>query len=124
MANAPKVAVNGNTSGANPSVQDDITLALLQSGGIARIQSTLRQRLDEAGWSEYLRNYVTGLFRSGECSTYFEAMEKVKAQVKLQGRDDEEGAVATGGLTIPMSAAESAVGAVTKELREVCEMKK
>jgi len=124
MANPPKVAVNGNTTPANPSLQDDITLALLQNGGIARIQAALRQRLDEAGWSEYLRNYVTGLFRSGECTTYFEAMEKVKAQVKLQGRDDEEGAPATGGLVIPVSAAEGAVGAVTRELREVCEMKK
>lgn len=123
MANAPKVAVNGNTSASNPTVQDDITLALLQNGGIARIQATFRQRLDEAGWSEYLRNYVTGLFRSGECSTYFEAMEKVKAQVKLQGRDEEE-ATTAGRLVIPMSAAESAVGAVTKELERVCEMKK
>lgn len=123
MANAPKVAVNGSTNPSSPTLQDEITLALLQNGGIARIQSTLRQRLDEAGWSENLRNYVTGLFRSGECSTFFEAMEKVKAQVKLQGRDEEDGA-ATGGLVIPMSAAENAVGAVTKELREVCEMKK
>lgn len=126
MANPPKIPVNG-TSTSNPSsantIQDQVTLALLANGGIARIQTALRQRLDEAGWSENLREHVTALFRSGECATYFEAVEKVKAKVKLEGRDEEEGIV-EGDLVIPMAAAEGGVEAVRKELEGVCELEK
>lgn len=127
MANPPKVPVNGaSTTSNNPQVardlQDQITRALLTNGGISRIQCSLRQRLDEAGWSENLREYVEGLFRSGECTTYFEAMEKVKARVRLEGRDEENGHGAE--LVVPVSAAEVGVEAVRRELEGVCEMKK
>jgi len=130
MANPPKIPINGaSTTSTNPQhardLQDQITLALLANGGIARIQTALRQRLDEAGWSENLREYVTALFRSGECSTYFEAMEKVKARVRLEGRD-EEGANGTGEreLVVPVAAAEGGVEAVRRELEGVCEMRR
>lgn len=127
MANPPKVPVNGTSATSNnPQVardlQDQITRALLTNGGISRIQSSLRQRLDEAGWSENLREYVEGLFRSGECTTYFEAMEKVKARVRLEGRDEENGHGAE--LVVPVSVAEGGVEAVRRELEGVCEMKK
>lgn len=127
MANPPKVPVNGaSATSNNPQVardlQDQITRALLTNGGISRIQSSLRQRLDEAGWSENLREYVEGLFRSGECTTYFEAMEKVKARVRLEGRDEDNGHGAE--LVVPVSAAEGGVEAVRRELEGVCEMKK
>lgn len=126
MANPPKIPVNG-TSTSNPSsantIQDQVTLALLANGGIARIQTALRQRLDEAGWSENLREHVTALFRSGECATYFEAVEKVKAMVKLEGRDEEDG-IAEGDLVVPMAAAEGGVEAVRRELEGVCELEK
>lgn len=126
MANPPKIPVNG-TSTSNPSsantIQDQVTLALLANGGIARIQTALRQRLDEAGWSENLREHVTALFRSGECATYFEAVEKVKAKVKLEGRDEEDGVV-EGDLVVPMAAAEGGVEAVRRELEGVCELEK
>jgi delta-aminolevulinic acid dehydratase/porphobilinogen synthase len=131
MANPPKIPLS-TTSGTstNPQhardLQDQITLALLANGGIARIQTALRQRLDEAGWSENLREYVTQLFRSGECSTYFEAMEKVKARVRLEGRDEEADGVADGGadLVVPVAAAEGGVEAVRRELEGVCEMRR
>jgi hypothetical protein len=122
MANPPKVVVSGAATTTSPTLQDQITLALLQNGGIARIQTQLRQRLDEAGWSENLRNYVTGLFRSGECTTFFEAMEMVKARVGLEGRDDVD--EQSAGLMIPRTAAEGGVEAVKRELESVCEIKK
>jgi len=133
MANPPKIPINGaSTTSTNPQhardLQDQITLALLSNGGIARIQTALRQRLDEAGWSENLREYVTALFRSGECSTYFEAMEKVKARVRLEGRDEEDasGGVGAGDreLVVPVAAAEGGVEAVRRELEGVCEMRR
>lgn len=135
MANPPKIPVSSaSTTSTNPQtareLQDQITLALLANGGIARIQTALRQRLDEAGWSESLREYVLNLFRSGECTSYFEAMEKVKARVRLEGRDEENGHANghanghEGSLVVPVEAAESGVEAVRKELEGVCEMRK
>jgi delta-aminolevulinic acid dehydratase/porphobilinogen synthase len=131
MANPPKIPLSTTSStSTNPQhardLQDQITLALLANGGIARIQTALRQRLDEAGWSENLREYVTQLFRSGECLTYFEAMEKVKARVRLEGRDEEADGVADGGadLVVPVAAAEGGVEAVRRELEGVCEMRR
>lgn len=133
MANPPKIPLNGtSTTPTNPQhardLQDQITLALLANGGIARIQTALRQRLDEAGWSENLREYVTALFRSGECATYFEAMEKVKGRVRLEGRDEEgvagDGEGVDGGLVVPLVAAEGGVEAVRRELEGVCEMRR
>jgi hypothetical protein len=53
-------------------------------------------------------------------------MEKVKARVRLEGRDDENGH-ANGqevNLVVPVAAAEGGVEAVRKELEGVCEMKK
>merc|ERR1712130_823072 len=72
-----KVQVNGASSGVEPALQSQITTALLQNGGVKRIQDTLKQRLDEEGWSENLRNHVTAMFRSGEAITYDDAMAKV-----------------------------------------------
>jgi hypothetical protein len=133
MANPPKIPISSaSTTSTNPQVardlQDQITLALLANGGIARIQTALRQRLDEAGWSENLREYVLQLFRSGECASYFEAVEKVKGRVRLEGRDDED-INASGfvggrdGLVVPVAAAEGGVEAVRRELEGVCEMR-
>lgn len=131
MSGNAKIAVNGAGSGTSPDLQDQITLALLQNGGVGRIQTALQQRLDEAGWSENLRDYVTRLFRSGECTTFFEAMDKVKRRVGVEGVEEENGKrSAVNGdsdaldLTIPRSAAEGGVEAVRKELEGVCEMKK
>jgi hypothetical protein len=131
MVNPPKIPLSTTSStSTNPQhardLQDQITLALLANGGIARIQTALRQRLDEAGWSENLREYVTQLFRSGECSTYFEAMEKVKSRVRLEGRDEDENAGVDGGadLVVPVAAAEGGVEAVRRELEGVCEMRR
>lgn len=131
MANPPKIPLSSTSStSTNPQhardLQDQITLALLANGGIARIQTALRQRLDEAGWSENLREYVTQLFRSGECSTYFEAMEKVKSRVRLEGRDEDAGVDGVDGadLVVPVTAAEGGVEAVRRELEGVCEMRR
>lgn len=126
----PKVAVNGTTSGYNPTTQDDITMALLQSGGVKQIQTTLQQRLDEAGWSQSLREYVERLFRSGDATTYDDALKLVMQHVHIPTADDDDDAATTKAigdipnLTIPRAAAKDAADTVKKELAKVVKMEK
>lgn len=126
----PKVAVNGSTSIYNPTTQDEITMALLQNGGVRRIQSTFQQRLDEAGWSQNLREYVERLFRSGEAHSYDDALKIVMQHITLQSQGQEgksSGNGASGNvpdLTIPRDAARDAAATVKKELAQVVKMEK
>lgn len=125
-----KVGVNGTSSASSTELQDQITLALLANGGVGRIQTALQQRLDEAGWTERVRDYVTKLFRSGECTTFFEALERVRSQISIEGVDIANGKRrnqangTTDELVIPKLAAEGGVEAVRKELVQICEVKK
>ncbi|KAI6835609.1 hypothetical protein KC340_g6923 [Hortaea werneckii] len=118
-----KVQVNGASSGVEPALQSQITTALLQNGGVKRIQDTLKQRLDEEGWSENLRNHVTAMFRSGEAITYDDAMAKVLQQIRAGQEEGSNGAHASS-LAIPQSAKDGGVEVVRKELMGICEMDK
>lgn len=125
----PKVAINGSTSIYNPTTQDEITMALLQNGGVRRIQNTFQQRLDEAGWSQNLREYVERLFRSGEAHSYDDALKIVMQYISLQtqGQESKSNGTAANGvpdLTIPRDAARDAAATVKKELALVVKMDK
>lgn len=120
-AETKKVSVNGSTSGYNPSTQDEINHALVASGGVRRIQEVFERRLDEVGWTQHLRDYVERLFRSGEATTYDEALRAVTQHISLQS-PSEEGRV--GELTIPRDVAKDAAESVKKELKNVVEMEK
>lgn len=110
---AGKVQVNGTSSGHDPTTQSQITAALLQSGGVKRIQETLQQRLDEAGWSQSMREYVVRMFRSGEATTYDDVLSKVMQRIKSEQEGD-------GKLGVPQSAKEGGAEAVKRELERVC----
>ncbi|EMC95039.1 hypothetical protein BAUCODRAFT_72161 [Baudoinia panamericana UAMH 10762] len=114
---AGKVQVNGTTSGYEPNIQSQITAAMLQNGGVKRIQDTIRQRLDEAGWSQSVREYVTRMYRSGEATTYDDARTKVLQQIR-------GGSAAADGpdLSLPQIAKQDGAEAVRKELEKVCVM--
>jgi hypothetical protein len=124
-----KVTINGSTSGYNPTVQDNVTMALLQSGGVTRIQNTFQQRLDEAGWTQNLREYVERLFRSGDATTYDDALRMVMQHVHMPSADDDAMTNGNGhgdapNLTIPRDAAKGAAETVKKELAKVVKMDK
>ncbi|KAK0266598.1 hypothetical protein LTR91_007465 [Friedmanniomyces endolithicus] len=108
------VQVNGTTSGHDPNVQSQISTALLQNGGVKRIQQTLQQRLDEEGWSQNLREYIVRLFRSGEATTYDDALGKVMQHIR--------GSAGEPDLQIPQSAKQGGADAVRRELEKVCVM--
>ncbi|KAK3067209.1 hypothetical protein LTR53_016050 [Teratosphaeriaceae sp. CCFEE 6253] len=111
---AGKVQINSATSAQNPTTQSQISTALLSNGGIKRIQETLQQRLDEDGWSQALREYTIKLFRSGEATTYDEALNKVMAKIRASGGSDGV------DLRVPESAKVGGAEAVKRELERVC----
>ena len=120
-----QVVVNG-ANGIGQSTQNDITLALLQNGGIKRIETTLRQRLDEAGWSQELREYCTRLFRSGDAVTYDDALSLIMRNINSEGAPSNGSAngAQIPDLSIPRHAAEDAAEAVRKELTQVVKIRK
>ena len=115
-----QIPVDSSSTGWEPTIQDSINLTLATNGGIKRIEAVMQQRLDENGWSQNLREYVTKLLRSGEASTYDECLAKVMAAVT----GGKEGAVngARGGvegapdLRMPEDARQDAAGAVKREI--------
>lgn len=125
-----KVTVNGTAAAYNPTTQDSITMALLQNGGVVRIQRTFQERLDETGWTQALRSYVENMFRSGEVTTYDQALKKVSDRISLQGAEDDtktngtNGIGGAGDLTIPREAAKDAAEVVKKELAQVVKIEK
>jgi hypothetical protein len=117
-----QVAINGETSGWQPDVQSEIILALLANGGINRIRGTIKQRLDEAGWSQDLREYCTRLFRSGAAKTYDEALEIITRRIQAGEEGDDEG-VPAPNLAIPSEAQHAGADAVRRELAGVVKKK-
>jgi hypothetical protein len=56
--------------------------ALLSSHALPRIEAALSHELAARGWHAKLRDYVTALVRTGECSSYDDVMERVLAAVR------------------------------------------
>ena len=124
--NQQQVAVNGETSGWDPTTKDQITLALAHNGGIKRVQATMRQRLDEAGWSQDLKEYCTRLFRSGEALTYGDARAIIFKRIQ-SGDAATNGAsdgVPAPNLSIPIDAQHGGAEALKKELAQIVKHKK
>ena len=128
MANQTHIAADSSTSGWEPTVQDQINLSLATNGGIKRIEAVMQQRLDEAGWTQSLKEYVTKLLRSGEASTYDECLAKVMAAVN--GKEGVNGVNGAGGagqapnLKMPDDAMQDAAAAVKKEIAPLLVEKK
>lgn len=124
--NQREVPVDETTSGWEPTVQDEINLALAQNGGFKRIREALKQRLDETGWSQDLREYCTALFRSGEATTYPEAHAIIMGRIQAgsAAANGTSNGVPAPDLSIPISAQEGGAEAVKKELRQIVKPKK
>jgi hypothetical protein len=117
---------------------NSILSALLSTGGINNIESSLTHDLQRSGWLDKLAEYVRELFRSGECSTVKEAMAKVKDKIERDGAfkangttNGVNGANGTNGnshsdddvnLAMPEKAISNGSKVVRKELDKVCEI--
>lgn len=116
------VQINGDSHGWDPDLRSAITIHLQQNGGLNRIQSTLRQRLDAAGWSQALKEYCVQLFRSGAATTYDEAWNIIMKRINLNG-DLDSGDVPAGipapDLSVPDEARTDGAAVVKREVRQV-----
>lgn len=128
MANNSQIPVDSNSSGWEPTVQDQVNLTLARNGGIKRIEAVMQQRLDEAGWTQNLKEYVTKLLRSGEAATYDECLAKVMAAVNgkeaANGVNGADGSVHAPDLKMPEDARQDAAQAVKKEITPLLVEKK
>lgn len=118
--------VNGDSHGWDPNLRNAITLQLQQNGGLNRIQSTLRQRLDAAGWSQALKEYVIHLFRSGAATTYDEAWDIVMKRINLHDDldpNDVPAGVPAPDLAVPDEVRVDGAAVVKREVRQVLTQK-
>ncbi|KAI9875395.1 MAG: hypothetical protein M1830_008532 [Pleopsidium flavum] len=91
------------TSPLPTALRSEINSALLQTGSIQRIQTTLLHQLQASGWTENVRSFCLELLRSGECASWGEVMGRVLRDAgvgRIGGEEEEEGkeGVGNGGV--------------------------
>lgn len=127
MSTTTKVLVTSTSSYTTPSLQSQINTALIANGSIGTIQSALLHELQASGWTTNLRNYITALMRSGECTRYDDLMDKVLegamhdvvSGVASKVKTDKTG---EAGLRIPEAAIKEGIKVVKKELEKICDV--
>ncbi|KAF2113012.1 hypothetical protein BDV96DRAFT_648633 [Lophiotrema nucula] len=119
-------------SNVSAAQRNDIYSALLSGSGIPSIQNTLTHELEASGFLSNLREYVTRLLRSGECTTMDEVMARVQQKIQEQQKEGKSNGVNgvnghTNGvngvsdeedLKMPPRAIAEGVKAVRKELEK------
>ncbi|KAI4729651.1 hypothetical protein E4T49_02392 [Aureobasidium sp. EXF-10728] len=116
-----KLAVNEATSfSTQPATQTQLTTALVDHGSIATIQTAILHELQASGWATNLKNHVTQLMRSGECTKYDDLMDRILEEALADptaAKDSDH-----PSLAIPDQAITQAVKVVKKELDKICQV--
>jgi hypothetical protein len=110
-----KLSVNESTSfSTQPATQTQLTTA----GSIQTIQTALLHELQASGWATNLKNHVTQLMRSGECTKYDDLMDRIleEALADSGSKNNDQ------SLAIPDQAITQAVKVVKKELDKICQV--
>lgn len=116
-----KLAVNESTSfSTQPATQTQLTTALVDHGSIPVIQNALLHELQASGWSTNLKNHVTQLMRSGECTKYDDLMDRILEEALGEADAAKDGDHPS--LAIPDQAITQAVKIVKKELDKICQV--
>lgn len=83
-----RVQVSTSTLATNttipPELQDHLKAALLHSGGIRNIESSLREELSRSGWMDNLRKHVQEMMRSGQAVKYNDIMAQLEQDFALE----------------------------------------
>jgi hypothetical protein len=114
-----KLSVNESTSfSTQPATQTQLTTALVDAGSIQTIQTALLHELQASGWATNLKNHVTQLMRSGECTKYDGLMDRIleEALADSGSKNNDQ------SLAIPDQAITQAVKVVKKELDKICQV--
>ncbi|KAF2190246.1 hypothetical protein K469DRAFT_723092 [Zopfia rhizophila CBS 207.26] len=135
MSNPISLSSSQASSQIPTHLRNNIYSALLSSGGIPAIQSTLTHELQASGWTTNLRSYITQLLRTGECTTVGEVMERVMSEAQLGGHSQKSNGMTNGvngvngyketeevNLRIPERAVREGVRVVRRELEKVCDI--
>ena len=124
-SNPGKVEVNGEAPALDPTRRNQITVALASNGGLKRIEGKLKQGLDEAGWSQAIREYADVLLRGGEVTTFPELEERIYDHIKANERGTTvPGSSGAPDLAVPRDALDHGATQVKKELAEILQPKK
>ncbi|KAG9657515.1 hypothetical protein KCU81_g4952, partial [Aureobasidium melanogenum] len=116
-----KLSVNESTSfSTQPATQTQLTTALVDGGSIPIIQNALLHELQASGWSTNLKNHVTQLMRSGECTKYDDLMERILEEALADPNTAKDSN--SPSLAIPDEAITQAVKVVKKELDKICQV--
>lgn len=116
-----KIEVNGDTAGINPTLRNQIITRLAINGGIQRIEAKMKQGLDEAGWSQAIREQATQLLRSGEVTTFPELEERIQTMIGYP-LVDSEGTMSS--LQVTTDNVRPGADQIKKEVLDVTEDKK
>ena len=115
-----KLSVNESTSfSTQPATQTQLTTALVDAGSIQTIQTALLHELQASGWATNLKNHVTQLMRSGECTKYDDLMDRILEEALADSGAAKDG---NASLAIPDQAITQAVKVVKKELDKICQV--
>ena len=105
---------------------------MLKSGaGYAHTSRTFTRRLDEAAWSQNLRDYLERLLRTGEVTTYEEALTLGLQHIILQPPTEEPRSIVTENSNaigvphwlLPRQAMKDAAHYIKNELTKVVKTK-
>ncbi|KAI4198499.1 MAG: hypothetical protein LQ350_005228 [Teloschistes chrysophthalmus] len=77
-------------------LQTELTTALLSESAIPLIQSALSDGCRDAGWMDAVRERAKQLIRSGDATTWQEAVDKLAKEAR--GVADDQSTVSSGGL--------------------------
>ena len=125
-----KVAVTSESTYSSTSLHNQLTGGLIANNSIPVIQATLLHELQASGWTANLREFITQLMRSGECTRYDDLMDRVLEEAMkgvVAERSRSNGATANGkagahDLRIPDRAIKEGIRVVKKELEKICEV--
>jgi hypothetical protein len=132
MSNPPiRLSVDQAQSPLPQALRNELYSALLSGTGITTIESTLTEELQRSGWLGTLKEYMTQLLRSGECTTVDELMVRVRDKIAKRAVNGTNGVNGVDGheevgeeldLAVPEEALRKGAKTVRSELDKVCEI--
>ncbi|CAI6340926.1 unnamed protein product [Periconia digitata] len=116
-----------------PDMRNELYSALLSGNGIRNVESTLDHEMQASGFKSNLKAYVTHLLRSGECTSYAQALDRVLDKIRSDSQQQPKpnGVNGTNGhakdaddynLRLPDEVVTAGARTLGVELEKVCDI--